>query len=58
MEFIFLAKFERKAAGNSTFLHSNISKINMVKSQGNESVLIAQPKEKCLCSMTKNIPNR
>ena len=41
-----LTKAAKKAADNSTFLHSDSFKINTGKSQGNESVLVAQLREK------------
>ena len=37
-----LSKSERKSEYNSSCLHSDSSKINTEKSQGNESVLVAQ----------------
>ena len=41
-----LAKAARKATDNSTYLHSDIFKINRGKLQGNESFLVAQPQQK------------
>ena len=41
-----LAKAARKAADNSTCLHSDSFEVNTGKSQGNESVLVAQLREK------------
>ena len=41
-----LTKAAKKAADNSTCLHSDSFKINTGKSQGNESVLVAQLREK------------
>ena len=46
METKSLTKEARKAAENSTLLHSDSFKINIVKSQGNESVLVAQLRRK------------
>ena len=41
-----LTKARRKAADNSTCLHSDSFKINTGESQGNESVLVSQHREK------------
>ena len=54
-----LEKASRKAAENSTWLHWYSFEINTDKSQGNESVLVSQLKEKLsFYSLIKNIQNR